>query len=128
MKSRLIVGAIALAVGATVAPTGSAVAGTLASSTVTIKAQNGDFSGVVKSSRPRSCARNRKVIVFKQMGMNQDPSVDERVASDTASRNGDRFQWSTGNTGVFGKVYALVRRTPDCKADRSKTIRSRHST
>jgi hypothetical protein len=99
-------------------------AGTLAPTTVTIKAQNGDFSGVVKSTRPLVCANGRNVIVFKQVGPQQNPRVDVRVGSDTASLNGDRYEWSTGNSGVFGKVYSLVRRTPDCRPDTSKTVRS----
>ena len=126
MKITLVPVAIALAVGAAATLAGPAVArGTLAPTTVTIKAENGDLSGLVKSTRPRVCANERKVIVFKQKGTEQDPSVDDRVGSDTASLNGDRYEWSTGNSGTFGKVYSLVRRTPDCKADRSETIRSR---
>jgi hypothetical protein len=127
VKTTLTLGVIVLSTCAALAG-GVAGAGTLATSTVTIKAENGDFSGVLKSSRPRVCARDRKVIVFKQLGQEQDPSVDDKVASDTASRSGDRYEWSTGNTGVFGKVYSLVRRTPECKPDASKTVRSVHST
>jgi hypothetical protein len=103
---------------------GFASAGTLADSTVTIKAQSGDFSGTISSSRPMRCAQDRKVVVFKQAGANQDPSQDDRVASDTASLSGDRYEWSTGNTGVYGKVYARVGRTEHCKADTSRTVRS----
>jgi len=103
---------------------GFANAGTLADSTVTIKAQSGDFSGTISSSRPMRCAQDRKVVVFKQAGANQDPSQDDRVASDTASLSGDRYEWSTGNTGVYGKVYARVGRTEHCRADTSRTVRS----
>ena len=113
---------IALAAVMTVA--GFANAGTLADSTVTMKAQSGDFSGTISSSRPMRCAQDRKVVVFKQAGANQDPSQDNRVASDTASLSGDRYEWSTGNTGVYGKVYARVGRTEHCKADTSRTVRS----
>lgn len=111
-----LVGVMALA--------GFANARTLADSTVTIKAQNGDFSGTISSPRPLRCAQDRKVVVFKQAGANQDPSQDHRVASDTASLSGDRYEWSTGNTGVYGKVYARVARTQHCKADTSRTVRS----
>lgn len=128
MRIRLLSGVLVLAVCGAVAATGIAGAAPLGTSIVTIKAENGDFSGVLRSSRPLRCADERKVIVFKQKGDQQNPSVDDQIASDTASLSGDRYEWSTGNTGVFGKVYALVRRTPDCKADTSKTVRSRRST
>ncbi len=32
-----------------------------------------------------------------------------------------------GNTGMFGKFYARVGKTVDCKGDTSKTVRSRRS-
>jgi hypothetical protein len=92
--------------------------------TVTIRTENGDFWGQVKSPRPRICAAGRKVVLFKQVGRNQNPSNDERVASDTASRNGDRYEWNTGNTGLSGKFYARVARTDECKGDTSQTVRS----
>lgn len=91
---------------------------------VTIHTENGDFWGQVKSPRPRICAKNRKVVLFKQEGASQNPKNDQRVASDTASKNGDRFEWNTGNTGLSGKFYARVARTDQCKGDTSKTVRS----
>ncbi len=134
MKIKLVPAAIALVVGGAVILAGdvatlagpSPARGTLAPTTVTIKAEGGELSGRVKSTRPLVCADERKVVVFKQVGDAQDPSVDDRVGSDTASLNGDRYEWNTGTSGTFGKVYALVRRTSDCAADRSPTIRSRH--
>jgi len=54
----------------------------------------------------------------------EGPRVDERIADDTASLNGDRYEWNTGNTGEFGKFYARAGKTDDCKGDTSKTIRS----
>lgn len=98
--------------------------GSLIDTTVTLRIENGDFSGQVKSPRPRVCAAGRKVVVFKQVGRNQNPSNDRRVASDTASRNGDRYEWNTGNTGLSGKFYARVARTDECKGDTSETKRS----
>jgi hypothetical protein len=94
---------------------------------VTIKTENGDFWGRVVSPRPLKCADERKVTVFRQVGSEQDPRVDERIASDTASLNGDVYEWNTGNTGQFGKFYARVKRTPDCQADTSPTVRSRRT-
>lgn len=104
-----------------------AVAGDRVETKVTIKTENGDFWGFVTSPRPRLCADERKVVVFRQVGSEQDPRDDERIASDTASLDGDRAEWNTGNTGVFGKFYARVAKTDDCAADTSKTVRARRT-
>jgi len=124
VKRTMLPISLVLALAGVMTVAGFANAGTLADSTVTIKAQSGDFSGTISSPRPARCAQDRKVVVFKQAGANQDPSQDDRVASDTASLSGDRYEWSTGNTGVYGKVYARVGRTEHCKADTSRTVRS----
>lgn len=117
-------GATLTLLGGLAAP-GIADAGdTLVSTTVTIRTANGDFWGYVESPQTRNCAKGRKVMLFKQTGRNQNPQNDNRVASDTASKNGDRFMWSTGNTGLSGKFYAKVARTDQCKPDTSKTVRS----
>jgi hypothetical protein len=117
-------GAVGLAIVTAVVVAGTAGAGTRATTTVTIKTQNGDFWGYVDSPRPLKCADGRKIVLFKQVGAEQDPSVDQKVASDTASLNGDRYMWSTGNTGQSGKFYARAGRTINCKADTSPTVRS----
>lgn len=122
-KSLTIIAAGAVALGL-VAP-GVATAGGKVESTVTIRAEGADLSGYVKSPRPRLCAKDRKVVVFKQVGTEQDPRNDDRIASDIASLNGDKAEWSTGNTGVYGRLYARVAPTPDCKSDTSETIRVR---
>ena len=121
----LLRSALVIAVGAAVIVTGIAGAGTRASTTVTIQTENGDFWGYVDSSRPLRCAKDRKIVLFKQAGSEQDPSIDQKVGSDTASLQGDRYMWSTGNTGQFGKFYARAKRTADCKGDSSPTVRSR---
>ena len=124
MRRTVFATSVVLALAAVMTLGGFANAGTLADSTVTIKAQSGDFSGTISSSRPMRCTQDRKVVVFKQAVVNQDPSQDERVASDTASLSGDRYEWSTGNTGVYGRVCARVGRAEHCKADTSRTVRS----
>ena len=126
MKPKLASAVVAVVFGAvSVAGTVSAGAGTEpAETTVTIRTENGDFWGYVTSPRPRRCAEGRKIVLFKQVGAEQDPRVDERIASDTASLNGDRYEWNTGNTGRFGKFYARAGKTENCKGDTSKTIRS----
>jgi hypothetical protein len=124
MRTKVLPIAVVLAVVGSMLLAGAANAGTLIDTTVTIKTQNGDFWGTVDSPRPRLCARNRKVVLFKQLGDVQDPANDERIAMDTASLSGSRYEWNTGNTHIFGKYYARVGRTDSCKADTSKTVRS----
>ena len=123
-RTVLALATAAAVAGGMLAPAASGAVATRASTTVTIKTQNGDFWGTLLTSRPRVCGKDRKVVVLKQVGATQDPSVDVRVASDLASRNGDVFEWSTGNTGLTGKFYARVTRTPDCKGDTSDTVRA----
>jgi hypothetical protein len=116
VATALIVGAVSVAGSLT------AGAGQKADTIVTIKAEGSDLSGVVKSPRPKKCAKDRKVTVFKQKGASQNPKVDEKLASDTASLNGDRYEWNTGNTGESGKFYARVAPTEFCKKDTSRTV------
>jgi hypothetical protein len=113
----------AIAVSTTLAAPGLA-AGTRAKTTVTIETQNGDFWGTVSSPWPKRCAKDRKIVVFKQLGTEQSPSTDTKIASDTASLNGDAYEWNTGNTGMFGKFYARAKRTESCKAGSSETVRA----
>jgi hypothetical protein len=61
------------------------------------------------------------VLLIRQVGT-RGGGDDERLASDTASLNGDVYEWSTGNTGTAGKFYAKVRRTAKCKGDTSPTV------
>jgi hypothetical protein len=93
-----------------------------AETTVTIKVDGRDFSGTVKSPRPGRCADGRKIRLLRQVGSEQHPNTDPVIASDTASLNGDRYEWSTGNTGVNGRFYARAKKTDQCKADSSRTL------
>lgn len=123
--SKIVPLALAAAlVGGVTIPVFASTRGTQADTTVTIRTENGDFWGQVKSNRPMKCAEGRKVVVFKQVGSSPNPSADTRIASDTASQSGDRYEWSTGNTGrTSGRYYARVGHTDDCKADNSETVR-----
>jgi hypothetical protein len=94
-----------------------------ARTTVSIVAKGRDLSGFVSSSNRRRCANNRVVTVFRQRGSRQNPRVDTRIASDNASLNGNRYMWSTGNTGMTGRLYARAGRIRGCRADSSRTIR-----
>jgi hypothetical protein len=90
----------------------------LATTTVTIKAQGLDLSGTVSSTR-QGCVTDRKVVVFKQIGT-RGGGDDLRIGSDLASASG---RWETGNTGVAGNIYARARATTICGGDTSPTIR-----
>ncbi len=46
------------------------------------------------------------------------------IASDTTELQNGVGRWSTGNTGFEGKFYAKVKRTPQCKAAESRTVRA----
>lgn len=91
---------------------------------VTIRADGGDFSGKVKSDKLK-CIEERKVTVYRlKGGGDPDPKNDRKIASDTASLNGEHGEWSTGNTGVEkGKYYAHARKIDGCKPGTSKVVR-----
>ena len=109
--------------GATLATGPAEASAARARTTVTIRAEGVDLSGTVASPRAARCAEGRTVLVFQQKGA-RGGGDDVRIASDTASRNGDRYEWSTGNTGIEGRFYAKVGRTAACRADTSPTIRA----
>jgi len=122
MRSRLLSAGVGVAAFAALTSFGMANAGTRADTTVTIQVQGRDFSGTVDSPRPLKCAKNRKVILYKQVGTVQDPTVDKKIASDLASLSGNRYRWDTGNTGIRGKFYARAPGTTECRADSSPTV------
>jgi hypothetical protein len=120
----LIVPSLALAAAVGLSAGGTAVgAPGDASTTVTIKAEGTDRSGVVTSPRPKRCAADRVVVVVRQKGA-RGGGDDVRFATDTASLEGGVYRWSTGNTGTEGRFYARVRHVPGCRADTSLTIRA----
>ena len=102
------------------AATGAGAAAPVAT-TVTIKAEGTDLSGLVKSTKPKKCSDGRKVVVWQQIGT-RGGGDDIRFASDTASKQGSVYAWSTGNTGTEGYFYARVRKIEGCKGDTSKTV------
>ena len=106
------------------ATAGVATARAVADTTVTIRAEGSDYSGTVRSDRPARCADGRRIVVYKQKGDVQSPRTDDKIGMDTAELQGDRYVWSTGNSGIYGKIYARAGRTEFCKADSSPTIRS----
>ncbi|MEO8092431.1 MAG: hypothetical protein ABI726_06975 [bacterium] len=125
MRFKLVPAALVVAFIGAVALPGIATAGGGYDTHVNIKeAAPGDFHGVVKSEKQKVCAKGRKVTLYKQKGHDQKPSKDEKIHSDTASLSGGKYRWDTGNTGTKGKVYARAKKTDQCDADNSKTIKS----
>jgi hypothetical protein len=112
--------AAAVMVGALVMA-GTAFAG--ADTGVTIKGPNGDFHGKVLSERAK-CQYDRKVIVYKQKGKKQDPSVDKKIGSDTSEKQGTKGVWDIGNSGFKkGKFYAKAKASTGCAKGFSETIK-----
>ena len=100
----------------------TAQAGGKTETKVSIKGDNGDYYGYVKSDK-KKCASSRKVKVFKQKGKNQEPKKDKKIGTDISDPNGKKSEWAIGNSGYkSGKFYAKVGKTDSCKGATSKTI------
>ena len=122
MKGRLAIVLVGVVASGALVFTGVAGAGGAAVTKITIRGPQGDFEGKILSASD-TCLGDRRISVFMQTGQDQDPSVDERIASDTSEQQGDHGEWSVGNTGFRdGSFYARVARSAGCKAARSKTI------
>lgn len=120
MKTRFVV-----AIGATCALAFSGVAaasGGKADTGVTINGPDSVFGKVL--SERSSCEAPREVIVFKQLGKHQKPPTDQRMASTTSERQGNKGVWDLGNPGFpNGKYYAKALGTSKCAAGFSKTLK-----
>ena len=123
MMVPVVVLAVTAVLGSTAMADSGAATPRVANTTVTIQAQGTDLSGTVSSPDPARCANNRTVILMKQVGP-RGGGDDVRIASDTASRQGNTYRWDTGNTGIQGRFYAKVRPIPGCRGDTSPTIRA----
>ena len=128
MKARAT--AAMLATAAALVPLGSmgatgATAAPAAKTQLTIKTQNGDFSGTLKSKK-KKCMKDREVTVYRMVGSKKKPSVDEAVASDTSSLQNGKGRWETGNTGLRDgkRYYAYTPKKSGCKAATSKAVRT----
>jgi hypothetical protein len=119
MKSKFV---LALGVCAAFAMTGVAsAAGGKADTGVTIAGLPDNVHGKVLSERA-SCQYNRTVIVFKQIGSKQDPSVDQKVGTDVSERSGNVGRWSIGNPGLKkGTYYAKAKGNDRCAAGFSRS-------
>ncbi len=128
MSRKLLAGvAILVLCGVAAGSVVSAGARSPAKTKVTIIPESGGFFGYVYSPKPGRCANNRVVKLYKQRGRHQKPSVDTKIGSDIAQANGDRYMWSTGNTGFMpGKFYARAGKVAGCLPDSSKSIPAEH--
>jgi len=123
LKSKSLLTALALTACALLVVAGSAFAGR-ADTKVKIKAESGGFYGYVKSDKSK-CANGRKVILYKQKGNGADPKHDKKIGSDIAQANGNKYMWSTGNTGYMkGYFYAYAKKVKGCRAGISKSIKA----
>ena len=123
MKSKLttLVAAVVICMGLVLAGVASAGEPPVPTE-VTIKEQNGDFHGKVKSpDGGQQCIEDRKVTVYKKKD-----GPDKKINSDTADTAGN---WDTGNTHVGqGKYYAKAKhvllKTEEvhCETGKSETV------
>lgn len=121
---RIITASLVAATAATICSVGSTPGNAAPAPTlsVTIVANGTDLSGEVKSRR-LSCKANRTVIVYQQVG-SRGGGDDVRFAQDTTGQQGNRWTWSTGNTGTAGRFYAKLGAKPGCPAALSATVRA----
>jgi hypothetical protein len=119
--------ALGAALGTTTLAHADAARHTKIDVTVTIKALGTDLSGRVKTPDPATCALGRTVWVWRQIGT-RGGGDDVRMFSDTVDQQGDRYVWSTGNTGHPGYFYARLPGTPACHADTSPTVHAIQNT
>src|SRR5688572_10846448 len=113
----------ATALVAVVGMFGAASANAAGDTKVTIKGDNGDYYGYVKSSDPDCESFDREVKVYEMLGSSPKPKNDQLIGSDTAQPNGPDLMWSIGNSGYKdGSFYAKVKKANGCDADLSKVI------
>ena len=123
MKPKPVLAALAVAALALLVVAASAFAGR-AETKVKIKAESGGFYGYVKSDKTK-CANGREVTLYKQKGNGPDPSRDKKIGSDIAQPNGDKYMWSTGNTGYQkGYFYAYAKKIKGCDDGISDSIKA----
>ena len=120
--SAVIVAAALLGVAA-LAAVSTADAATRETTKVSIKSQQGGFSGSVKSERA-SCESDRKVVLYKRRkGKKRNRRKDKKIGSDIAQPNGPDGQWSI-QTDKQGRFYAYAKRTKECEAAFSRSVKA----
>ncbi len=112
-RTKVLITLAVVGAGAVLALPSAASAAT--PSGVTIHNLVGDqFKGFVFSPKPRECAEDRTVEVFRQTGKKQDPSRDVKAAKTVATRRGSgKYRWIVDPKRPRpGKYYARVSATP----------------
>lgn len=119
---RIITASLVTAAMFAVCPVGSSPssAATPTPVSVSIIATGTDLSGQVMSRR-LACKAERNVVVYRQVGA-RGGGDDIRFAQDTTFQQGNRWTWSTGNTGTPGRFYAKVGAKPGCRTAVSTTV------
>jgi len=118
MKTKTLIATAVVALTGVFAGTASAATST----EVTIKGQEGEYYGYVKSQKS-SCESGRTVNVFKMLGSSPNPSDDKKIGSDTSAPNGPDGMYNIGNSGFKkGKFYAQVKKNGQCGGDLSPVI------
>ncbi len=118
MKTKTLIATAAVALTGVFAGTAQAATPT----EVTIKGQEGEYYGYVKSQKS-SCESGRTVNVYKMLGDNPSPSSDKKIGSDTSAPNGPDGMYNIGNSGFKkGKFYAQVKKSGNCGGDLSPVI------
>ncbi len=125
LRTRSLAAAAALvALGAGTAIPAIATAGEPAPTKVTIVPENDGFYGYVKSPKENKCANGRKVILLKQLGESQNPA--RRPEDRHRHRPGQRRRLHVvhrQHRPQKGRFYARAKKTPDCQADNSKSVK-----
>ncbi len=106
--------------GLAVHSTDAAAAGQRARTSVSLNTSPKPF-GYVKSPRPKACSEGRRIAIYEQLGANQRPRSDRRIATAVAYRYHGSFQWQTKSVEA-AELYARANPVPGCTGARSKTV------
>jgi hypothetical protein len=91
---------------------------------VTIHFHHQRFVGFVFSPKPRQCAQDRFVSLYRQEGRKQHPKRDDRlrIARAKGPTSNGKYKWRLPGRGRPGKFYARITAIRSCRGDTSKTI------
>ena len=77
--------------------------------------------GYVKSPGSKACADGRRIVLFEQLGANQRPRSDRRIATVVDYRYHGGDQWRAKSVHGAAKLYAEAIPTSRCEGARSTT-------
>jgi hypothetical protein len=82
--------------------------------------------GYVFSPKPRQCAKDRRVRVFRQTGKTQNRRRDPRVGEEpTKKMNSGKYRWTYRRRGpslIGHSYYVVITKGHGCEGDASGTI------